>query len=150
MNLRALLFELEFILLIQGCVPPSTEVTLTVRYFPGTPMHFFSNFIVAVAYFDPVSIEFFGESVYPSVCIDRPRLGIGIEDFEAMLCEAKDTLFRRCDIRNQVLESLEADKDCQFLKNQVKAFLRNEDLTCAALAKRASMEEFIRNFVSPV
>lgn len=113
-------------------------------------MHFFSNFLVAVAYLNPVSIEFFGESIFPNVCIDRPRLGLEVEDFEDLLCEAKDMLFQRHNIRNQVLEGLEADKDDQFLKNQVRAFLRNEDLTCAALAKRESIEEFIRNFVSPV
>lgn len=138
-------------LFFQDFVAPLTEIVLKVKFLPHVPDHFFSSFSVQVAHFEPVTIEYFGESLFPSIVLKSPRYSFVEDEYDRLLCEAKEHVFQIRHIQAQVLEALELEAESdEALKSPVEEFFRSQNLTCNALKNRGSVEEFVRAFISPV
>lgn len=137
--------------IFQGFVAPSTDIVLKVKFLPLGPGHFFSSFSVQVAHFDPVTIEYFGESLFPSIVLNSPRYPFKEDEYDELLCKAKEHVFQKRHIQAQVLEALELDTEHdEALKSPMEEFFRSQNLTCTTLKNRGSVEEFVRIFISPV
>jgi len=143
--------KFELLFFSQGFVAPSAEIVLGVKFFPHDPDHFFSSFLVEVAHFEPVTIEYFGESIFPSIVLKCPRDYFMHDESDSLLCRAEEHVFRRRHIQAQVMEAMELDTECdETLKSQMEEFFLGQNLTCKARKNRGSVETFLHTFISPV